>query len=75
MRAASSAARVAARTRFSIDGEIAELAPGDAAVAPAGAALAVANPADEPARMWVTTRTGLTAELADGSSLAPPWAN
>ncbi|MFC5250678.1 hypothetical protein [Streptomyces nigrescens] len=44
-------------------------------MAPAGAALAVANPADEPARMWVTTRTGLTAELADGSSLAPPWAN
>ncbi|WP_405409964.1 cupin domain-containing protein [Streptomyces decoyicus] len=62
------------RLRFSIDGEIAELGPGDAAVAPAGSALAVANPADEPAQMWVTTRAGLTAELADGSTMAPPWA-
>ncbi|MFG2142184.1 cupin domain-containing protein [Streptomyces sp. NPDC048650] len=63
------------RLRFSIDGEIAELGPGDAAVAPAGSALAVANQTDEPAQMWVTTRAGLTAELADGSSMAPPWAN
>ncbi|MFG2827874.1 cupin domain-containing protein [Streptomyces sp. NPDC048434] len=63
------------RLRFSIDGESAELGPGDAAVAPAGSALAVANETDGPARMWVTTRTGLTAELADGSSMAPPWAH
>ncbi|MGW9177561.1 cupin domain-containing protein [Streptomyces decoyicus] len=63
------------RLCFSIDGETAELGPGDAAVAPAGSALAVANQADEPAHMWVTTRAGLTAELADGSSMAPPWAN
>ncbi|MGW7573985.1 cupin domain-containing protein [Streptomyces sp. NPDC054765] len=63
------------RLRFSIDGETAELGPGDAAVAPVGSALAVANRTDEPAQMWVTTRTGLTAELPDGSRMAPPWAN
>ncbi|MFI9120558.1 hypothetical protein ACIGW0_14345 [Streptomyces bikiniensis] len=55
-------------------GESAEPAAGDAAVAPADSRLAVANTTDRPARMWVTTRTGLTAELPDGTTLAPPWA-
>ncbi len=63
------------RLRFTIDGDVAELGAGDAAVAPAGAALAVANTTDEPAHMWVTTRVGLSAELADGSIITPPWAN
>ncbi|MEV6323816.1 cupin domain-containing protein [Nocardia sp. NPDC051787] len=63
------------RLRFTIDGEAAELGAGDAAVAPAGSALAVANTSDEPAHMWVTTRVGLSAELADGSTITPPWAN
>jgi quercetin dioxygenase-like cupin family protein len=63
------------RLRLTIDGRSADLAPGDAAVAPAGSSLTVANPTDAPARIWVTTRVGLTAELADGSTLAPPWAN
>ncbi|MGA5868385.1 cupin domain-containing protein [Streptomyces cinereoruber] len=62
------------RLRLTVDGESAELAAGDAAVAPAGSELAVANETDHPARMWVTTRTGLTAELPDGTTLAPPWA-
>ncbi|MFI1497188.1 cupin domain-containing protein [Streptomyces platensis] len=62
------------RLRLSIDGETADLGPGDAAVAPAGSVLAVANPGDEPAQMWVTTRIGLSAKLADGSILTPPWA-
>ncbi|OEU86952.1 cupin [Streptomyces abyssalis] len=63
------------RLRLTIDDETAELGAGDAAVAPAGSALAVANPADEPAQMWVTTRVGLRAELADGTILTPPWAS
>ncbi|MFI9354311.1 cupin domain-containing protein [Streptomyces lydicus] len=63
------------RLRLTIDGETAELGAGDAAVAPAGSALGVVNPADEPARMWVTTRAGLSAELANGETLRPPWAN
>ncbi|MFJ7152474.1 cupin domain-containing protein [Streptomyces sp. NPDC100445] len=63
------------RLRFTIDGESAELRAGDAAVARAGSELAVANSTDRPAHMWVTTRVGLTAELADGSTLTPPWAH
>jgi mannose-6-phosphate isomerase-like protein (cupin superfamily) len=51
------------------------LAAGDVAVAPAGSRVAVANRTEEPARMWVTTSRGLTATLADGSRIAPPWAN
>ncbi|MEV7673617.1 cupin domain-containing protein [Streptomyces sp. NPDC007872] len=62
------------RLRFTVDGESAELAPGDAAVAPAGSELTVTNATDRPARMWVTTRTGLTAALPDGTTLTPPWA-
>ncbi|MFF4896069.1 cupin domain-containing protein [Streptomyces sp. NPDC001068] len=60
--------------RLTIDGESAELGAGDAAVAPAGAELAVANTSDRPAHMWVTTSVGLTAVLADGTTIAPPWA-
>jgi quercetin dioxygenase-like cupin family protein len=63
------------RLRLTIDGESAELRAGDAAVALAGSELAVANATDQPAHMWVTTRVGLTAELADGSVVRPPWAH
>ena len=63
------------RPRFTIDGETADLGPGDAAIAPAGSTLSVSNPADHPVRIWVTTRIGLSAELADGTTLTPPWAN
>ncbi|QTE02395.1 cupin domain-containing protein [Streptomyces cyanogenus] len=63
------------RLRLTIDGESAELRAGDAAVAPAGSELAVANTTDQPAHMWVTTRVGLTAELADGTTITPPWAH
>ncbi|MFI9101688.1 cupin domain-containing protein [Streptomyces fildesensis] len=59
--------------RFSIDGEVSTLAPGDAAVAPAGSSLGVSNPTEEPATMWVTTSVGLEAVLADGSRISPPW--
>lgn len=63
------------RLLLTIDGESAELGPGDAALAPAGSALGVANPAGEPAHVWVTTRVGLSARLADGSTITPPWAS
>ncbi|MCB5910037.1 cupin domain-containing protein [Streptomyces pinistramenti] len=63
------------RLQLTINGETAELNDGDAAVAPAGSALAVANTTDKPAQMWVTTRAGLSATMADGSTLTPPWAN
>ncbi|WP_432122446.1 cupin domain-containing protein [Streptomyces sp. S1] len=62
------------RLRLTIDGETAELTPGDAALAPPGSELSVTNPTDHPAHMWVTTRLGLTAELPDGTTLTPPWA-
>jgi quercetin dioxygenase-like cupin family protein len=61
------------RLRLTIGGESAELSAGDAAVAPAGSELAVANTTDQAAHMWVTTRVGLSAELADGSTITPPW--
>ena len=33
----------------------------------------VDNPGLGPAAMWVSTTVGLQAELADGSTLTPPW--
>ncbi|MEU7067803.1 cupin domain-containing protein [Streptomyces sp. NPDC053429] len=61
------------RLLLTIDGESAELGVGDAAVAPAGSELGVANTTGQPAHMWVTTRAGLTAELSDGTTITPPW--
>ncbi|MEU6895133.1 cupin domain-containing protein [Streptomyces sp. NPDC046557] len=61
------------RLRLTIGAETAELGVGDAAVAPAGSEIGVANATDETAHMWVTTRAGLTAELPDGSTITPPW--
>ncbi|MEU6122601.1 cupin domain-containing protein [Streptomyces sp. NPDC047123] len=66
---------LAGRIRLTIDAESAELRSGDAAVAPAGSELGIANTTDQPAHIWVTTRVGLTAELADGTTFAPPWAH
>jgi quercetin dioxygenase-like cupin family protein len=63
------------RLRMTLNGETAELGVGDAAVAPSGTEVTVANSTGRPAHMWVTTRAGLTAKLADGSTIAPPWAN
>lgn len=61
--------------RIGIDGEQAELGPGDTAIAPAGSLLSLSNPGPGSAAMWVSTGVGLTATLADGSTLTPPWAN
>lgn len=63
------------RLRFSVDGEVADLGPGDTVIAPAGARLGLDNVSGEPATMWVSTSVGLTATLADGSVITPPWAN
>ena len=60
--------------RISVDGAAEELEPGDVLLAPAGSLLRVENPGPGDADLWVTTSAGLTAELADGSRLAPPWA-
>ena len=48
---------------------------GDVFVVPAGATLRVGTPDSEAASAWVTTRAGLKATLADGSTVAPPWAH
>lgn len=60
---------------LTIDGDSRLLTEGDVAIAPAGSTLGVANPTEEPARMWVTTSVGLTATLPDGSQISPPWAS
>ena len=61
--------------RFTVDGEAAELITGDTVIVPAGSRLGVDNLSGEPATMWTVTTVGLTATLADGSTIAPPWAN
>ena len=61
--------------RFSVDGEAADLVAGDTVIAPAGARFGVDNLSGEPATMWTVTSVGLTATLADGSTITPLWAN
>ncbi|MFE3544244.1 cupin domain-containing protein [Nocardia sp. NPDC059177] len=60
---------------LTVDGESATLRPGDAAVAPAGSTIALANVAEVAAVLLVTVRVGFAAELPDGSTFAPPWAS
>ena len=60
--------------RLTVDGEEADLVAGDVAIVPAGATLRVDNVSGAEAAMWVATSVGLTAELADGTLLTPPWA-
>ncbi|MFJ8822231.1 cupin domain-containing protein [Streptomyces sp. NPDC102467] len=61
--------------RLTLDGAVHTLVPGDTAIVNAGTTLGVENPTDTVATMWVTTSVGLTAELADGTRITPPWAN
>lgn len=63
------------RLTVTLDGERAELAPGDVLIVHAGSTLRVDNESDFAAVMWTCTSVGLEAVLADGSRLAPPWAN
>lgn len=60
--------------RITVDGVAAELSPGDVVIAPAGCLLQVCNPGSQDADLWVSTSSGLSAVLADGSPLTPPWA-
>ncbi|MCL7430273.1 cupin domain-containing protein [Streptomyces sp. YS415] len=61
--------------RITLDGTTTDIAAGDTLIINPGATLAVENPTDQTALTWVTTSIGLTADLADGTRLAPPWAN
>ncbi|PZT69863.1 cupin domain-containing protein [Streptomyces sp. SW4] len=60
---------------ITLDGRTEHVAAGDTVIVGRGATLAVENPGDGTAVTWVTTSVGLEAELADGTRLAPPWAN
>ncbi|MEY2248215.1 cupin domain-containing protein [Streptomyces sp. BF23-18] len=58
-----------------LDGRTERITAGDTVIITPGATLGIENPAQEAALCWVTTSIGLQAELADGSTLTPPWAN
>lgn len=60
---------------ITIEGESNTLAPGDAAVAPAGSAIRLDNPSAAPATVIVTAAVGFTGELPDGTIVDPPWVN
>ncbi|MFD5258179.1 cupin domain-containing protein [Streptomyces bobili] len=60
---------------LTLDGRTERVGAGDTVIINAGSTLSVENPTDRTAITWVTTSVGLTAELADGSVLTPPWAN
>ena len=59
------------QARITPDGEV--LASGDSAVVPAGEPIAVSNPGDRPAELYVSIQAGFTAEGPDGP-IIPPWA-
>ncbi|MFD5229693.1 cupin domain-containing protein [Streptomyces qaidamensis] len=60
---------------ITLDGRTERIAAGDTVIINPGATLAVENPTDRTAYSWVTTSIGLEARLADGTRIAPPWAN
>ncbi|PZS29538.1 MAG: cupin domain-containing protein [Pseudonocardiales bacterium] len=57
----------------SLDGLTTALQPGDVALIPAGSDLRV-DAGPDGATAWVTTTPGLEAVTADGTKIAPPWA-
>ena len=56
-----------------LDGDELDAVAGDAVLVPAGSAFRVDSRASG-ASAWVTTTPGLVAVMADGSRIAPPWA-
>ncbi len=58
---------------LTLDGVPATLAAGQVALAPAGARLRLDNRGADDAELWVSTSVGLRAELADGTTVSPPW--
>ena len=59
--------------RVSLDDETGVATAGDTVVIPAGTLFRVDNLGGEPASAMVATTVGFTAELADGTEIAPPW--
>lgn len=60
---------------ITLDGRADRVRAGDTVIVHPGATLAIENATDRTAVTWVTTSIGLEAEFADGSRIAPPWAN
>ncbi|MCX4760902.1 cupin domain-containing protein [Streptomyces sp. NBC_01275] len=60
---------------ITLDGRTEQVSAGDTVIVNAGATLTVENPTDHTAISWVTTSVGLTARLADGTQITPPWAS
>ncbi|MCH0567193.1 MULTISPECIES: cupin domain-containing protein [unclassified Streptomyces] len=58
-----------------LDGGTERIGAGDTVIITPGTTLALENPTGHTAITWVTTSIGLEAELADGTRIAPPWAN
>ena len=59
---------------ITLDGTATDLVAGDVLFVPAGSELRVDGGTSD-ATAWVTTTPGLEAVMADGSRIAPPWAN
>jgi quercetin dioxygenase-like cupin family protein len=59
---------------LTLDGTSRRMSSGSVALAKAGSTVKLDNLSNEPAELWVTTVAGLTATTADGSVIAPPWA-
>lgn len=59
--------------RVTLDGLATALQPGDVVLVPAGSDLRV-DAGPDGATAWVTTTPGLEAVTADGTKIAPPWA-
>ena len=60
---------------ITVDGRADRITAGDTVIINAGTTFAVENPTERTAVSWVATSVGLRAELADGTVIAPPWAN
>ncbi|MFZ2527490.1 MAG: cupin domain-containing protein [Rhodococcus sp. (in: high G+C Gram-positive bacteria)] len=58
---------------ITIDGTPSSVEPGNVVLVRAGAEVIV-DGGPQGAHVWVTTTPGLTATLADGTRLTPPWA-
>ena len=59
---------------ITLDGTATELVAGDVVLVPPGSELRI-DGGTSAATAWVTTTPGLEAVMADGSRIAPPWAN
>jgi quercetin dioxygenase-like cupin family protein len=64
---------LAGRLTVEVDGDAVDLDAGDTLAAPAGSLVSV-RAVGAPARLLACTRAGLTATMADGTVLSPPWA-